>query len=430
MGDKTDVNVETDAIQDHETEQVTISEQDGDLQPELESVENSGAEEKEVPAFVSERDRLAEEMLNRQRDERNADIARELGLENHPNYQKKTDQNIEENDEINNVDNVEQEETEEDEEEQLSEENIPEETEKNEPKLDQTAQDVDQTTNDDLKLNKPGFYGNEVVLKVDGQLVSMPAEKALSILQKNQAADKRLENIVLRERQVTLKEEQLRQHINPQPSEVKQPDVVEDADIEKRARTIVQSVEDGEQEKAVESLVSLVKDTVGRHPETQPTLTPEQITQLVYQRSKEVELTAVESRLKTSGNYDDIFDDPIAYSIAVQNVQYLSASGYEGSPEQIMVEALEMERDWRSGLSREQRLNQTDQKPVLEPKLVPKKSPTISEEQRLKKKRESARPVKSTTTIQRKAATQPEAEPSERDKFQTILAKQRAVRGQ
>ena len=427
MGDNTDVNVNTDAIQDHEAEELSTidqgSEQELVPEPELELTEE------EKPIFQTDRERLAEEMLNRQREERNEEIARELGLEHHPDYKKKKDENINEEEEISDVNNEIQNETEINEEEPKEPENTPKETEENEPELNQTTQDVDQTVNDDLKLDKPGFYGNEVVLKVDGQLVKLPAEKALSILQKNQAADKRLENIVLRERQVTLREEELRQHINPQPSEVEKPDVVEDADIEERARTIVQSVEDGEQDKAVESLVALVKDTVGRQPE-QPTLTPDQITQLVDQRSQAMEATSVEGRLKASGNYDDVFNDPIAYGIAIQNVQYLSASGFEGSTEQLMIEALEMERDWRSGLSREERLNQSSQEPVLEPVPEPKKSPTISEEERLKKKRESARPVKSTTTIQRKAATQPEAEPSERDKFQAILAKQRAVRGQ
>ena len=195
------------------------------------------------------------------------------------------------------------------------------------------------------------------------------------------------------------------------------PDVVEDADIEKRARTIVQSVEDGEQEKAVESLVALVKNTVGRQVvEPQPTLTPEQITALVDQRSRAMEATTVEGRLKSSGNYDDIFSDDIAYSLAIENVRHLNTLGYDGTTEQLMVEAMERVRDWRSGFDRETRLERERAKLQPEPKPKPEPAPEISEPQRLEKKRQNARPVKSSTTIQRQVQKQVEPEQSELEK--------------
>ncbi len=417
MGDTTDVEVTTDAIQNHEVEEVTTSENGGEVNQEPETTDVN-----DPPAYISDRDRRADAILNRQREERNDEIARELGYDRVPGEDKK---NITDEEEIeNNI--TEPDETIINEENKELEDNISNETKTNDDELDQSSQLVDQTEEDDLKLNKPGFYGDKVVLKIDGQLVQMPADKALSVLQKNQSADKRLENVVLRERQLTLREQQLQQQNRPQPSAPRVPDVVDTADIEKRARTIVQSVEDGEQEKAVESLVALVSDTVGRQPKAQPTLTPDQIAELVTRQTHAQEATTVESRLKTSGNYDDIFNDDIAYNLAIQNVQTLNTVGFEGSTEQLMIEAMERVRDWKSGQSREIRLSA---KTESEPKPKPK-SPEISEPQRLEKKRDSARPVKSSTTIQRPASIQPEAEPSELDKRRSIFDKLKAARGQ
>ncbi len=419
MGDTTDVEVTTDAIQNHEVEEVTTSENGGEVNQEPETTDVN-----DPPAYISDRDRRADAILNRQREERNDEIARELGYDRVPGEDKK---NITDEEEIeNNI--TEPDETIINEENKELEDNISNETKTNDDELDQSSQLVDQTEEDDLKLNKPGFYGDKVVLKIDGQLVQMPADKALSVLQKNQSADKRLENVVLRERQLTLREQQLQQQNRPQPSAPRVPDVVDTADIEKRARTIVQSVEDGEQEKAVESLVALVSDTVGRQPKAQPTLTPDQIAELVTRQTHAQEANTVESRLKTSGNYDDIFSDDTAYSLAIQNVQTLNTVGFEGSTEQLMIEAMERVRDWRSGQSREIRLAaQTESEPKPKPK---PKSPEISEPQRLEKKRDSARPVKSSTTIQRPASVQPEAEPSELDKRRSIFDKLKAARGQ
>ena len=417
MGDTTDVEVTTDAIQNHEVEEVTTSENGGEVNQEPETTDVN-----DPPAYISDRDRRADAILNRQREERNDEIARELGYDRVPGEDKK---NITDEEEIeNNI--TEPDETNINEENKELEDNISNETKTNDDELDPSSQLVDQTEEDDLKLNKPGFYGDKVVLKIDGQLVQMPADKALSVLQKNQSADKRLENVVLRERQLTLREQQLQQQNRPQPSAPRVPDVVDTADIEKRARTIVQSVEDGEQEKAVESLVALVSDTVGRQPKAQPTLTPDQIAELVTRQTHAQEATTVESRLKTSGNYDDIFNDDIAYNLAIQNVQTLNTVGFEGSTEQLMIEAMERVRDWKSGQSREIRLSA---KTESEPKPKPK-SPEISEPQRLEKKRDSARPVKSSTTIQRPASIQPEAEPSELDKRRSIFDKLKAARGQ
>lgn len=427
MGDTVDVEVKTDAIQDHEVADQQTSEQGGELNQETEQRDLDAP-----PAFISERERIAAEMLERQREERNTDIAREMGYDRHPDYERREEEENNTDDEENTDSNInEQNETESDNTETVIDNNTSDETEIIEDELNQSPQDVDQNKDNDLKLNKPGFYGDKVLLKIDGQLVEMPADKALSVLQKNQSADKRLENVVLRERQLTLREQQLQQQNRPQPSEPKKPDVVDNADIEKRARTIVQSVEDGEQEKAVESLVALVTDTVGRQPKAEPTLTPDQIADLVARQTTAQQATTVESHLRSSGNYNDIFNDETAYGLAIQNVQTLNTVGFEGSTEQMMIEAMERVRDWRSGESREVRLARLQQQDKSEPKPKPKpKSPEISEPQRLEEKRKAPRPVKSTTTIQRPASAQPEPEPSELDKRRSIFDKLKAARGQ
>ena len=424
----TDVEVEntTDAIQEHNIGSETVNEPE-----ELENAQDTTEiDEEKPPRFISDRDRLANEILERQRQERNRDIEVDLGLERHPEYQKVEEENISEENKISDENIQQQEETESNEIDEDEEENELSETEDNKNIPDSSKDNVDQNKNNDLQFNKPGVYGDQVVLKIDGQLTRIPVDKALSILQKNQSADKRLENVVLRERQLTLREEQLKAH--PQPSEPEprpQPDVVEDADIEQRARTIVQSVEDGEQEKAVESLVSLVKDTVGRPSmQPEPTLTPDQIANMVVQQTRALEANSVESHLKASGNYDDIFNDQVAYGLAISNVQNLTSSGYEGSTEQVMIEAMERVRDWRSGLSRELRLESLN-KSTSTSKSTSKPNLEISESQRLENKRKSPKAVKSSTTIKR-AAVKPESEPSEVEKRNEIINQMRAARNQ
>ena len=434
MGRNTDVDVEeTNAIQEHDADTQQ------DVGEEHEQSQHTVDEDlKAPPKFVTDRDRRAAEMLERQREQRNEDIARELGLEKHPEFVRKEDGEDVEDSEPEQVEITDETDVDtiSDETKPEPEPTEPEATEIDEENKDDSPQNVDKSETSDLELSKPGFYGSDVVLKVDGQLVKMPADKALSILQKSQAADKRLENVVLRERQLQAREEQLRQQqqYRPQPSEPKKPDVVQDADIEKRARTIVQSVEDGEQEKAVESLVALVKDTVGRRePQVQqPTLTADQITSLVAQQSKAFQADSVEAHLKAGGQYDDIFNDGTAYGLAVENVRRLTASGFQGSTEQLMVEAMESVRDWRSGMSRELRLEAQKRASKSEPesKPKPKPEPKISEPQRLEKKRKSPKPVGSTTTITRPAAVQPEQELSEVEKRRAIFDEVKAARNQ
>ena len=426
----TDVKVEetTEAIQEHEVEQTldSAAEVADDVNADVE------LEEEKPLKFTSERERLAHEMLERQRQERNHDIEVDLGLYHHPEYKKVDDENNSEKEEIseNNID--EQDETITDEIDEEEEDNTSSVTEDDKNKPESLADNVDLNKVDDLQFNKPGVYGDHVILKVDGKLERIPIDKALSILQKTEAADKRLENIVLRERQVSFREDQLKAH--PQPSEPEpkpQPDVVENADIEKRARIIVQSVEDGEQDKAVESLVALVRDTVGRQPvQAEPTLTPDQITSLVAKEAKALEANSVESHLRAGGNYDDIFSDQVAYGLAISNVKNLVSRGYQGSSEQMMVEAMEQVRDWKSGLSRELRLEAqatATEKPKPKPKA--KTNLEISESQRLEKKRESPKAVKSSTTIKRPVSI-PEPELSEIEKRNELINQMRTARNQ
>ena len=71
--------------------------------------------------------------------------------------------------------------------------------EEQEESQDEINDEFDNSSDSDVNLEQPGFHGDTVTLKVDGQLVKMSQQKALSILQKNQSADQRLEQASLRE---------------------------------------------------------------------------------------------------------------------------------------------------------------------------------------------------------------------------------------
>ena len=164
MSRKKDVNANADAIQNDEVDEQV-------KQGKVEQSEKNEQPELEIPAFVSNRQQLADEILERQREQRNREIAEEMSLARHPDdfgREEDSDENNDSDDEDLDENNIEQDETEDNEINENDAKNIRSDTETDEDELNKSAQDVDQNKKADLKLDKPGFYGNEVVLKLTG----------------------------------------------------------------------------------------------------------------------------------------------------------------------------------------------------------------------------------------------------------------------
>ena len=272
---------------------------------------------------------------------------------------------------------------------------------------DEINDEFDNSSDSDVNLEEPGFYGDTVVLKVDGQLVKMSQQKALSMLQKNQSADQRLEQASLREQDLNKRELALQQRQQFQPP-VQGVAKVDKAEVQREVQKAFELLEDGDTSEAVKHLTSVLTSQ-------NPTATADQVTRQVTQQLKREQADSVESRLKASGKYDDIFGNPKAYQMAIGNLQEMQASGFSGSVEDSIMEAMEQVRDFRSGVSREERLSQRqDDKP---------------NNNRRAKKRNATRPVSSSNQAPRKAVVK-DKEPTAQEKRMSVFEQLKAARNQ
>lgn len=260
----------------------------------------------------------------------------------------------------------------------------------------------------DVEFNKPGFYGDKVVLKVDGQLVEMPADKALSLLQKTESADRRLEMASQRERELQERElalQQKSQQTHQLPNQGV--DEASQAEVQEEVRRTVELLEDGETDQAVAHLTKLI---AGRNPEA----SAQQVAAIVKKQIVMEQVESAESRLKLSGEYDDVFNDPYMYQLAVENVAALNQAGtFKGSYEDLIVEGMEQARDWRAGTTREKRLANRQDKA----------------KNRNQRKRSLPRSVSSGNAVPRQAPKQQE-EQSPQEKRAAMMANMRKARNQ
>ncbi|AUR96741.1 coil containing protein [Vibrio phage 1.232.O._10N.261.51.E11] len=272
---------------------------------------------------------------------------------------------------------------------------------------DEIADEFENSSDSDVNLDQPGFHGDTVTLKVDGQLVKMPADKALSLLQKSQSADQRLEQASLREQRLNQREQALQQREQFQPPS-QGVAKVDKAEVQREVQAAFELLEDGDTSKAVEHLTKVLTNQ-------NPTATAEQVANQVRQQLNREQADSVESRLKASGKYDDIFSNPTAYKMAIGNLQSMQSSGFNGSIEDKIVEAMEQVRDFRTGKSREERLSQRqDDKPS---------------NNRRAKKRNAPRSASSASQAPRKAVVK-EREPTATEKRNSVFEQLKAARNQ
>lgn len=214
---------------------------------------------------------------------------------------------------------------------------------------EQSGDEFVDNPSDDVELSKPGIYGDKVVAKVDGQLRVLTPEQALSLVQKNLSADKRLEQASQERQRLQQWEQQLLQQQQIQQQQANQPpktgvDKVSSAEIQSQAKKIIGLMEDGESDAASEELVKLLSSSQTPQQMVDPNAVAEQVKQQLKREAIANEANTVESKLRASGKYDDIFNDDAAYSAAARNVGYLKSQGHTGTFEEIMVEAMEMHR--------------------------------------------------------------------------------------
>lgn len=251
-----------------------------------------------------------------------------------------------------------------------------------------------------------------VKLKVDGQERLVPFDDAVRNLQKAGAADRRLQEAAERQRQLEDRERNIaanEQRLQAKLSELhKQPPANAGADPDEQdialAKKAWESMLDGDEEEAPAALARLIAAARSHSP----TVDPEAIAQVALHKIQEREFDKGIEKGKAvfAEEYSDIMADPILFEVANQKTIALQDEHPDWSPEQIILEAGRLTREWRnggkqqsssSGTERLERKQNLKPMPKATAARTPKadEKPLTEEEMRLKAIRE--------TTAQRRA---------------------------
>lgn len=245
------------------------------------------------------------------------------------------------------------------------------------------------------------FDGDEILkLKVDGNEVEMTVSEALAELQKGKTADRRLEQAVMRSREVEAREQQLL--AREQPTHQPPAAGVDDAETKEALKQAVALIADGQDEDAVETLFGVLQRAKA------PAITPTDVEQTVDQTIARRTMQETESALRESGEFADIFGDDVAYSLACQEVRRLRATNPDLQGRDLMVTAMQSVRDWR---------------------IAPVKD-KLTTDPRMEMKERAAQPVRSTAGTPPVAPAQRKEEKSPAAQRSDLMARMRRARGQ
>lgn len=204
-------------------------------------------------------------------------------------------------------------------------------------------------------------------LKVNGVEQEMPISKAQALLQKNLAADQRLQQASERERVLQQREnelaalqEQLRQQqLEGQPQQPSEPE--EDADTDDDLKQLIsqhrQAIYDGEDDQADELMLQITKAQAGRQqptrfdPEAIAQQTAEQVkaqldAEAEQQRQREYEAERVSAVESFKTEFSDIADDPRLFHMTDQITVEIMQDNPDMRPSEVLAKAGETVRQW------------------------------------------------------------------------------------
>lgn len=297
-------------------------------------------------------------------------------------------------------------------------------------------QDGEEEEEDDLSTATPtrddldeyivrGENGPAIKAKVDGKEVLIPLDKALATLQKNEAADRRLEEasewqrtLQTRWQQIQEAERRLQaaatelqtrqQQLQSLPSKS---DVGDDqADIEQVARSFVEDLEQGDSEEAVKTLTQFLRSN--RTP-AQPAVTidPNELAERAataarrQAREEYLQADATSGLQRFQAEYADVYKDPQLYTMADGLTTQIQREHPDWLPSQIMLEAGKRTRTW-----------------LQEQQASARQQATLTDRQ----SRKNALPTAPAAASARKQAQQAPTEPTRAD----VLREMRRARGQ
>ena len=187
-------------------------------------------------------------------------------------------------------------------------------------------------------------------VKVDGVQKDIPIDKVKAVLQKNMAADQRLEEAAFRQQnlakweQQLLSREQALKSTTPQGKPEGEPP--EDK-IKEKIQTAVDKLYDGDTDDAVEALTGLFQER-SQTPTLDPHRISEQATQNVMQtlRKNEREREVKTSKLQFENEYAELVSNPELYDIADKKTITLMQQHPDWTPTQVIMEAGRQTQQW------------------------------------------------------------------------------------
>lgn len=183
-----------------------------------------------------------------------------------------------------------------------------------------------------------------IKVKVDGIEQEIPIDQAKATLQKNMAADKRLNDAVLKQREL----QQWEQRLQQQEQQLQLP--VTPPDTTKKLQVAVDALYDGDTEDAVKAL----SEVIGRNTAT---LNPEQISQQASEHvmqtlaKRQFDSDVAKANTQFHQEFADIASDPTLLNMADQKTIELMSLHADWTPSQITTEAGRQTREWVQGLT-------------------------------------------------------------------------------
>lgn len=257
-----------------------------------------------------------------------------------------------------------------------------------------------------------------VALKVDGELRYLPIEKAKAELQKRESGDMRLQQAhemakSLQERERAIRQAELelaaraRQNSSPPSGNAD----VDDEALIQRAKQVVDSMFEGDQEEAAAELAKILRGPIS----SQTRIDVEAIVQQAEERAirkiraDEQEREGRKGYKKFADTYKDIVADERLFRVADDMTESIAVENPDWTPTEVMMEAGKRTREWWLG-----RPEQLEQAAAHEEDLAKRQT---------RKKQLRPMPRRATAKQERPADT-PEESPAE------ILKQMRASRAQ
>lgn len=228
--------------------------------------------------------------------------------------------------------------------------------------IEKREQYGDELPDDPEPVSEP----QSLTVKIDGIEQQIPIDQAKATIQKNMAADKRLNDAVLKQQQLQQWEQRLQQQEQQLQHPVNSPDPsTHGEDTKEKLQAAVDALYDGDTDDAVKAL----SEVIGRNTAT---LTPDQISQQAteqvlknLQQQKFNEEVAEGNRtFKTE--FSDIANDPILHNMADQKTIELMTIHQDWSPTQIIKEAGRQTREWVKNLTGQSSPTRAERKQQLQ----------------------------------------------------------------